>query len=146
MCLTLTVSKIKERPVKVYKILRYPELTSPVYKQSWVFDKVERVYISDTNDVCDVEKNYSGDIILSMYRGFHSFRTLNKANMIAGRGERIFEAEIPAHAPYICGDYGDVISWALLIKPYWYKPVKILGFRFFIRKKIKENRIKLKKE
>lgn len=141
MCLRLTISKVAGKPIKVYKVLRYPELTSPVYTQKWEFDRIEMIrmhYITTFGTL-----NNSGESLqVKLNVGFHSCRTLKDAYRIVGKGERIFEAEIPAYAPYICGDYQDILSQALSIRPYWYKPVKILGFRFFIRKKIKEDKLK----
>lgn len=141
MCLRLTISRVTGKPIKVYKILRYPELTSPVYPQKWEFDRIEMIkrydiVISGILDYCNT------GLQVKLNVGFHSCRTLKDAYKIVGKGERIFEAEIPAYASYICGDYQDILSQALSIRPYWYKPVKILGFQFFIRKKIKEDKLK----
>lgn len=141
MCLTLTISKIKGKPVKVYKVLKYPALKSPVYTQYWKFGQIEETTMYSIAASCTLN-HYENDLEMQFNVGFHSCRTLKSAYKIIGYNERIFEAEIPAYTSYIYGNCQEVLSQALSIKPYWYKPVKILGFRFFIRKKVKEDKLK----
>lgn len=136
MCLTLTISRIKNKPIKVYKVLVYPELESPTYSTFWKFDEVKTERLYDIAGTCSPAL-YSKNLAINMHTGFHSYRKLERAYNHSVYAGRIFEAVIPANTPYVYGNDQEVLSQALLIRPYWYKPVSILGFQFFIRQKIR---------
>ena len=75
---------------------------------------------------------------LVVNKGIHSWTSLRKAFMRSDDSWLIFEAEIPIGSIVIMGDDEDIVSSEIIIKPYFYKPIKFLGHIYYRKIKYSE--------
>lgn len=131
MCLEIKLTKITKKPLKVYKALLYNNKTllSPYQKKKYLLNHEFKIENFDIYNNANLR--IFSDLYVTITYGIHSWTSLNAAFNKSPVECFIFEAEIPAGSKIIYGDNNDVVSSRLIIKPYFYKPIKFLDYIFY---------------
>lgn len=139
MCLYIPIFERAGKPIKVYKVLDFMTLESPVQGMKYCLDNTHMI------DIEDMKNSLRKQSLMSIYacyievsEGLHSCRSLKEALKLAGNinsgNPAVFAAEIPGYASVAFGINGDIVSDYLRVFSYYYKPVRIFGKPVFYRK------------
>lgn len=141
MCLIHSIFKRYNRDIRVYKVLMYSSLCSPYFNKYY---HPNTLYVVPRTDIIvGIIVNRGPHIHIHVHDGIHSYTSLRRAHKDDAiyYGARVFLAKIPKRADTIEGTDNDIVSTEIIVRPYYYVPVRIFGkVLFFIRKKYHENR------
>ena len=138
MCLMVNLAAELEEPLKVYKSLCLTEdgLKSPYQNKPYI---INTHYVENIIDIYNnAHFSMYDDMWLMVNKGIHSWTSLNKAFMRSDDQWLIFEAEIPRGAVVIRGNDNNIVSSEIIVNPYIYKPIRVLGKIFYRKVKYSE--------
>lgn len=133
MCLCVPISTFTRKSVRVYKILEYKDLKSPIYGKKYIPEHEYCVPLPEIANGMEIQ-GVESSLEISVSEGLHCYSSLKQALYNVAQKEAVFIAEVPAGSSIIYGERHEAVTNRLVVLPYYYKPVRILGETIFYRK------------